>query len=96
MGKGSTEAIICFENVSKAIMAEQMLTEKKVPVKVMPMPSSIRAGCGFCLRFLPKDIREAAAFLWEQSFTGIEAYMREETDGAASYQKIDMAHDGGV
>ena len=30
MGRVSTEAIICFENVSKAIMAEQMLTEKNL------------------------------------------------------------------
>ena len=56
----SAEAIICFENVSRAIMAEQALAEKTFSVKVMPMPASIRSGCGFCLRFLPEDIQEAA------------------------------------
>lgn len=86
----SPEAVICFENVSRAIMAEQMLAERKFSVKVMPMPASIRAGCGFCLRFLPEDIAEAAAFLSEQGFTGIQAYMRKETNSIVSYEKIDL------
>jgi len=82
------EAIVCFESASMAIMAEQTLTEKKFSVRVMPAPSGIREGCGFCLRFPPQDIERAIAFLFEQGFTGTEAYMREETEGLVSYRKI--------
>ena len=81
------EAIICFESVSKAIMAEQALVEKKFSVRVMPTPSAIKGGCGFCLRFLYEDFSLAAAFLLEQGFNDMESYFREETDGDVSYKK---------
>ena len=88
------EAIICFESVSKAIAAEQLLAKNTFSVKVMPTPSSVRAGCGICLRFLPEELRKAADFLFEQGFTDTEAYMREEAGGMASYEKISFANGG--
>ena len=75
-------------------MAEQLLAENAFSVKVMPAPSSIRAGCGICLRFLPEDFRRAAAFLAGLGYADTEAYMREEADGGASYKKISL-EDGG-
>jgi len=86
------EAIICFENVSRVIMAEQALAEKKYSVRVRPTPSGIQEGCSFCLRLLPDDIEQAAAYLLEQGFTGTKAYMQEETEGRVSYKQIELAN----
>ena len=82
------EAIICFESVSAAIMAEQILVEGSFTVRVMPTPSSIRAGCGFCLRFLPEDLEQAAEFLAKKGISAGETYIKEKTDDHASYRKI--------
>jgi len=94
------EIIICFDNVSGAIMAEQALLEEGISVRVMPVPSSIQSGCGFCLRFSPEDIGPAAAFLFKRGITVTQVYMREEAapDKAkpASYRKISLANDGGI
>lgn len=80
------EIIVGFESVAAAIMAEQALTEHAFYVRVMPMPSGIRAGCGFCLRFLPEDIDKAAAFLSERGFNIKEAW--EKSIGSESYKKV--------
>ncbi|MDR3123450.1 MAG: DUF3343 domain-containing protein [Treponema sp.] len=79
------DIIVGFESVSQAIRAEQALTEQGIPVRVMPMPASIRAGCGFCLRFFPADRERAAAFLVEQGMNSTEAW---EQAGDGSYRKI--------
>ena len=84
-----TEAIICFESVTQAIMAEQALVGGKFSVRVMPMPSAIRGGCGFCLRFAPDDLERAAAFLLGLEIAVDEAYLREEAQGAP-YHKIPL------
>ncbi|MDR2660026.1 MAG: DUF3343 domain-containing protein [Spirochaetaceae bacterium] len=82
------EAVICFESVSQAIMAEQILSDGGFHVRVMPKPSEIKAGCGFCLRFLPDDIEKAAVFLSEHAIDVKETYiMIEEADGSVSYAK---------
>jgi len=86
----SDETIICFESAAHAIMAEQDLSAKGFTVQVMPAPSGVRKGCGFCLRFPPERFADAAAFLVEGNFTGIEAYLRKETGGHPLYEKIDM------
>ena len=88
------EVIICFENVTKVIMAEQALTGNKFPVRVMPVPSCIREGCSFGLRFLPEDIERAAAFLFERGFDISKTYMKEETGNLASYKQIDVLNGG--
>ena len=80
------EVIICFQSAAQAIMAEQALVEKSIDVRIMPLPASIQAGCGFCLRFLPEDAAKAAAFL---SGRGLElggAYERESSSG--SYRRV--------
>jgi hypothetical protein len=82
------EVIICFDSVSRAIMAEQALAEQAFNVRVMPVPSGIRAGCGFCLRFLPEDIGRAAALLSERGFDVGDAWVKTGTGG--TYKKINV------
>lgn len=79
------EVIVGFEGVSQAIMAEQALLEQGFYVRVMPMPAGIRAGCGFCLRFLPADLTKATAFLAERGLAIKEAWVKSP-DGK-SYRK---------
>ena len=93
-GSINEEAIICFESVSKAIMAEQMLAENGFLVRVMPVPAGIREGCGFCLRFSPADLERAAAFLSGHGFPDARAYLREETAGQTTYRKIPLTNGG--
>ncbi|MDR3325159.1 MAG: DUF3343 domain-containing protein, partial [Spirochaetaceae bacterium] len=57
----NSEAIVCFESASAAIMAEQALLGQSFDVRVMPKPALIQAGCGFCLRILPQDMEKVAA-----------------------------------
>jgi hypothetical protein len=81
------ESIICFESTAQAIMAEKALLDAAFYVRVMPKPSVIKAGCGFCLRFLPYDIERIIAFLAECGISVNETYLMEEADGTISYTK---------
>ena len=92
MPNSSKEAIICFESVSVVILAEQALAGNNFSVRIMPTPSSIRGGCGFCLRFLPEDFERAAAFLLEKGFAVTEAYSREETEGRVFFEKLSISN----
>jgi hypothetical protein len=87
---GDEEVIVYFESVTGAIMAEQALAGAGFSVRVMPTPSGIKAGCGFCLRFLPDDIGGAARFLSERGLAVTEAYMREESCGGSSYRRVPL------
>jgi hypothetical protein len=69
-------------------MAEQALVENKFSVRVMPTPTAIRGGCGFCLRVSMDDFEQVFAFLTAQGFSGLDAYKREEVNGITSYEKI--------
>ena len=75
-------------------MAEQTLIENKYPVRVMPLPSGIREGCGFCLRFFPEQLEGAVEFLSERGFTIAEAFIQEETGATVSYKKISLTNGG--
>ena len=73
-------------------MAEQALLDGGFSVQVMPVPSSIREGCGFCLRLSPEDLERAAAFLGEREIVLTEAYLPEDQMGVQSviYKKISI------
>jgi hypothetical protein len=86
--ENTLEVIICFESVSAAIMVENALKEQAFDIRVMPVPSGIRSGCGFCLRFSPEDIDSAAVFLSGRGFDIKEAWEREGSSG--TYRKISV------
>jgi hypothetical protein len=69
-------------------MAEQTLLEKAFYVRVMPKPSAIEAGCGFCLRFLPEDIEKVVPCLLECGIAVTEIYRKEESEGQVSYKTL--------
>jgi hypothetical protein len=82
------EGVICFESTTQAIRAEQAFLEQRFNVRVMPKPSGIEAGCGFCLRFLPEDVEKAVAFLLSCGICVRETYRMEESDGVVSYRRV--------
>jgi len=82
------EVIVRFENVRQAIEAEKALIEGGFSVLVMPTPSEIKPGCGFCLRLKPEDFKNASAFLSEHGFEVNEAYIRQEPRGGGAYKSI--------
>lgn len=43
--------VMLFKNVTTAMKAEKMLISTSVPHKLIPVPKSISADCGVCLRF---------------------------------------------
>jgi hypothetical protein len=86
----SVEVIVCFESTSQAIMAEQALVEQAFYVRVMPKPADIKAGCGFCLRFLPETIEKVVEFLSKCGINVKEAYRMEESDGTVSYSRVSL------
>jgi hypothetical protein len=63
------------------IMTERALMERVFDVPVMPVPFGIRAGCGFCLRFLP-----------ERGSTLGEVWRKSEDDGMYRKVAINAAH----
>ena len=75
-------------------MAEQELAGSGFPVRVMPMPSGIRGGCGVCLRFSPEGFEGASEFLLQRGFADAQAYWREEIDGAAYYKSAKSEQGG--
>jgi len=89
------EIIVCYKSASHAIAAEQALAEGNFSVGIMPAPSVIQAGCGFCLRFLPEDFVGAAALLSERGLSVSDAYLRRGSRGEGrpesfSYEKIPL------
>jgi hypothetical protein len=95
--ENTNEVIICFESVSGAIMAEEALVKQAFNVRVMPVPSGIKSGCGFCLRFSREEIGRAAAFLsehgfdygeaWEKSGARYRKFTIDKTDGGTDGEK---------
>jgi hypothetical protein len=88
------EAIVCFESVSGALLAEQALLARGLFPRPMPKPSAVSGGCGFCLRVPLADAARALAIAQEGGIAGAEAYERMECGGAASYRKIAAGGEG--
>jgi len=44
--------VALFDSVSLVMKAEKVLQEARVPYKIIPVPKSISADCGVCVRFL--------------------------------------------
>jgi len=87
------EIIISFAGASHAIEAERLLTEAGFVVKVMPTPTAIGPGCGFCLRAPSDRAVEVCAWMREHGapFSGI--FAKEEREGGDVYVQTDKGAD---
>ncbi len=69
--------LITFNRTSEAIQGEAILLEKGLSVKVLPLPSRIRAGCGICFRLLPEEFEEAVRLLEAAGLKHLGLYERD-------------------
>lgn len=79
------EILFAFENTTDAITAEQVLLSGGLPVTVMPLPGSIRAGCGICLRLPSAQISSARAALAAKNIHQYRLYTRTTSGGGSQY-----------
>lgn len=59
------ETVFTFHSTHDAITGEGLLLDGGLKVKVMPLPASLGAGCGLCLR-VPADELEGALDLLDR------------------------------
>ncbi len=55
MSGDKTYCVALFDSVSHVMKAEKLLKEADIPYKIIPVPRSISADCGVCVRFLPEQ-----------------------------------------
>lgn len=79
------EILFAFNTTSAAILAEQTLLSSGLPVKVMPLPSKIKAGCGICLRLPPQHVQKAVQLLARHPVAEYQLYARTRVAGGSHY-----------
>ena len=77
------EILLTFDSTHAAIESERILLQADLAVKVMNLPSSIRAGCGISLRIAPDDFLRATQLLDNVGPFGV--YRRCVSRGASTY-----------
>ncbi|TCP62067.1 uncharacterized protein DUF3343 [Heliophilum fasciatum] len=58
--------IITFASYQEAIAAEYLLIEEQIPCLVVPLPPSLRAGCGIALRIFLEDVPRIQSLIAKQ------------------------------
>lgn len=86
------DILFTFHNTHHSILAEKILLEANIPVKVMPMPEAITAGCGLCLRLPEEDGLSAYRLLKSSSISPRGIYKRQS--GLYLEQLIESLHIG--
>lgn len=71
----TNEILLTFENTNHSIKAEQALLAQNLHPTVMPLPGSIRAGCGLSLRVSLAEYPMAVAVLQAANLP-TQAYLR--------------------
>lgn len=81
----NTELLLAFPSTSCAILAEKLLLSQNLLVTVMPLPASIKAGCGICLRLPPEELALATDTLDEQKDCFYSIYKKTAQNGSFVY-----------
>lgn len=71
------EILYTFQNTHIVISAEQALLQAGLPVKVMPVPGAITAGCGMCLRLPQECSGQAETVMAAQNLTAAAYKMQD-------------------
>ncbi|AGA70698.1 Protein of unknown function (DUF3343) [Desulfitobacterium dichloroeliminans LMG P-21439] len=82
------EYVITFKSTNLAIQSERHLLGEKLHVKVMPLPSQIRAGCGIALRIPSEELGAALQILSDKRVEEFDLYSRAEKDRGYVYSEI--------
>lgn len=87
------EHVLAFDSTNEAIRAEAALMEHGLLPQVMPLPSSIRAGCGICLRLPQTEAGRAATLLTDANICGYRLYEHHISDGLHRFAECGDAFD---
>jgi len=82
------EAVLVFAGAGESILAERLLLGAGLAVKVMPVPGSIRSGCGLCLRLPTAESGKAREVL---AGSGIfpQLYGRNLENGKSTFSEME-------
>ena len=80
--------ILTFANTHAAIFAEKALLQAGYPVGVMPLPSSIKAGCGIALRVA--DYSMSITLLKENNIVVSAVYHLQEKSHGSVYSEVEL------
>lgn len=80
------ELVLTFSATSKVILAERTLLDAGLVVRVLPLPSVIRAGCGLCLRLAPASGDEALRLLEFAGASPEKLYIRTPGGSQSDYR----------
>lgn len=83
----TNEYMLTFARTHDAMLAEQVLLAAGIQPGIMPLPSSIRAGCGLCLRIVPASRTQALSSLVSAGCAPQDIYCRTVLDGKSTYEK---------
>lgn len=56
-------AVILFESVNAAMLAEKLLRDAGMAIKLIPVPKRISSDCGVCIRVDTADLDSAQGIL---------------------------------
>jgi hypothetical protein len=49
--------VALFQSVNHTLLAEKLLKEAGIAIKMIPVPRNLSSDCGVCIRFSPQDLR---------------------------------------
>lgn len=84
------EIILSFSDANAAILAEQWLMRCGFAPRVMPLPSSIRAGCGLCLRVRPDQRTDAVLLLSARGVRVSGQHLRRVEQSGSTYEEVGL------
>lgn len=84
----NTEILFAFPSTSCAILGEKVLLAESLSVTVMPLPASIKAGCGICLRLPPEQQAQATEILNKQKDCSYSIYKKTSQNSTFMYTAL--------
>jgi len=59
-------SVLLLESVNAVLVAEKILKEKGIPLKLIPVPRHLGTDCGVCIRLNAGDVDRALELLKEK------------------------------
>ncbi|UQZ88405.1 hypothetical protein C4J81_03945 [Deltaproteobacteria bacterium Smac51] len=81
------EVVFTFHTTHAAISGERVLLENGVKVKVMPLPSSLGAGCGLCLRVDDSELEKSRQLMAAENIEPEDIYDKTTEQNQTLYRR---------
>ncbi len=83
------EIVFTFATTNYSIKAERTLRKSNIPIRIMPLPSEIKAGCGLCLRVSENFVAKAKEILVGSSIKIESIYRRTEENSKSKFTYLE-------